>query len=215
MTALRGARAATAMQVYRDDGPLAALIGRAGRGLNLGETPLTLLGGLVLGVAAALALDPLPLGGMAAATAVAVVIVAAGAARPHAGRISWLVPPLIRALEYAFLIRLTVLEDRDAMPLCFAFLCVLAFHHYDTVYRLRHQKAPPPAWLRAAGGGWEGRMLAACVLALAGVLGPGLLVASVGLGALFVCETVLSWIRYARAERPASLDDEDDEVQDA
>jgi Family of unknown function (DUF5941) len=205
----------TPMQVYRDDGPLAALIGQAGRGLRLGETPLTLLGGVVLGVAAALALDPLPLGALAAAAAVAVVIVAAGAARPHSGRISWLVPPLLRGLEYAFLIRLTVLEDPDATPLCFAFLCVLAFHHYDTVYRLRHQRVPPPAWLRAAGGGWEGRILAACVLALAGALGPGLLVAAVGLGALFLTETVLSWVRYARAERPAVLDDEDDEVQDA
>ena len=66
------------------------------------------------------------------------------------------------------------------MPLCFALLAVLAFHHYDTVYRLRHQRLAPPAWLRAAGGGWEGRVLVACVLALAGVLGPGLLVAAVG-----------------------------------
>jgi hypothetical protein len=54
------------------------------------------------------------------------------------------------------------------------------------------------------------------VLALAGVLGPGLLVAALALGALFVTETVVSWVRFARAERPAALgDDEDDEVQDA
>ena len=205
----------TAMQVYRDDGPLGALIGRAGRAVGVGETALALLGSLVLGIAAALALDPLPLGALTAVTAVAVLVVAAGSQRPHTGRVSWLVPPLLRGLEYAFLIRLTVLADRDAMPLCFALLCVLAFHHYDTVYRLRHQRVPPPAWLRAAGGGWEGRMLVACVLALAGVLGPGLLVAALALGPLFVTETVVSWVRYARAERPAALDDEDDEVQDA
>jgi hypothetical protein len=205
----------TAMQVYRDDGPLGALIGRAGRGVGVGETSLTLLGSVVVGIAAALALDPLPLGALTAAVAACVLIVAAGSQRPHTGRVSWLVPPLLRGLEYAFLIRLTVLADRDAMPLCFALLCVLAFHHYDTVYRLRHQRVPPPAWLRAAGGGWEGRMLVACVLALAGVLGQGLLVAALALGALFVTETVVSWVRFARAERPAVLDDEDDEVQDA
>ena len=206
----------TAMQVYRDDGPLGALIGRASRGVGMGETTLALLGALVLGIAAALALDPLPLGALTALAAVAVLIVAAGSQRPHTGRVAWLVPPLLRGLEYGFLIRLTVLADRDAMPLCFALLCVLAFHHYDTVYRLRHQRVPPPAWLRAAGGGWEGRMLAACVLALAGVLGPGLHVAALAHGALFVTETVVSWVRFARAERPAALgDDEDDEVQDA
>jgi hypothetical protein len=206
----------TPMQLYRDDGPLAAAIGRAARGVSLQETSLAVLGALLLGVAAALALDPLPLGALTAAVAVAVLMVAAGSARPHEGRISWTVPPLLRALEYAFLIRLTLLADPDAMPLCFALLGVLAFHHYDTVYRLRHQRVPPPAWVRAAGGGWEGRMLAACALALAGVLGPGLLVAAVVLGVLFVTETVVSWTRFARAERPADLEeDEDEEVQDA
>jgi len=205
----------TPMQVYRDDGPLAAAIGRAARRLRPDETALTVLGALVLGVGAALALDPLPLGALTAVVAVAVLLVAAGSQRPHRGRLAWLVPPLLRGLEYAFLIRLTALEDRDAMPLCFALLCVLAFHHYDTVYRLRHQRVPPPGWVRAVGGGWEGRLLAACVLALAGVLGPGLLVAAVGLGVVFVTETVVSWTRFARAERPVPLEDEDEEVQDA
>jgi uncharacterized protein DUF5941 len=206
----------TPMQLYRDDGPLAAAVGRAAGGTSVQETAVAVLGALLLGVAAALALDPLSLGGLTAVAVVAVLLVAAGSARPHEGRVSWTVPPLLRALEYAFLIRLTVLEDPDAMPVCFALLGVLAFHHYDTVYRLRHQRVAPPAWVRAAGGGWEGRMLVACVLALAGVLGPGLLIAAVVLGVLFVTETVVSWTRFARAERPAGLEeDEDEEVQDA
>jgi hypothetical protein len=211
-----GARARVGpVQVYRDDGPLAEAIGRAVRGLAIGETALTALAAVLLGVGAALAEDELPLGALTAVAAVAVILGAAGWQRPHGGRAAWLVPPLLRGLEYAFLIRLTVLADRDAMPLCFALLCVLAFHHYDAVYRLRHQRVPPPAWLRAAGGGWEGRVLVGCVLALAGVLGPGLLVAAVVLGALYLCETVASWVRYARAERPVTLDDEDEDVQDA
>jgi hypothetical protein len=205
----------TALQAYRDDGPLALMIGRLGRTARVDETALTLAGGALLAVAAALVEDPLPLGALTAAAVVAVVLVAAGSQRSHGGRLGWLVPPLLRVLEYAFLIRLTVVADRDAMPLCFALLAALAFHHYDTVYRLRHQRLAPPAWLRAAGGGWEGRVLIASVLAVAGVLGPGLLVAAVGLGALYLTETVISWVRYARAERPVALDDEDEEVQDA
>ncbi len=52
----------TALQVYRDDGPLALAIGRAGRGLPVGETALTASGAVLLGTVAALAEDPLPLG---------------------------------------------------------------------------------------------------------------------------------------------------------
>jgi hypothetical protein len=205
----------TALQVYRDDGPLALLIGRLGRARPVDETALTVAGAAVLALVAGLADDPLPLGALTAAAVVAVVLLAAGSQRSHGGRLAWLVPPLLRVLEYAFLIRLTVVADRDAMPLCFALLAALAFHHYDTVYRLRHQRLAPPAWLRAAGGGWEGRVLVACILALAGVLGPGLLVAAIALGALYLTETVVSWVRYARAERTVVLDDEDEEVQDA
>ena len=46
----------TAQQLYRDDGPLAALIGRAGHRLPAGETALAGVGAAVLAVAAALAL---------------------------------------------------------------------------------------------------------------------------------------------------------------
>ena len=201
------------LQAYRDDGPLAAWLGGGlGRRVPLGEVPLTLIGVLLLGVVLAVSGRPLADVPVAAAAAVAVLLVAAGAPRPHAGRLSWMVPPLLRLLEYAFLIWLTVLADRDALPLCFALLGALAFHHYDTVYRLRHQKVAPPAWLRAVGAGWEGRVLLAAALAVAGLLGQGLLVAAVGLAVVYATESVLSWVRFARAERPAAYEDDDEEV---
>ena len=202
----------TALQTYRDDGLLADWIGAtAGRALRVGEVPLTLLGAAVLGVALATAGRPVPGLVLAAAVAVVVVLVGAGARRSHSGRFSWIVPPLLRLLEYAFLIRLTVLADPDAMPLCFALLSALAFHHYDTVYRLRQQGVAPPAWTRAVGGGWEGRLVVAALLAALGVLAPGMLVAAVILGAVYVTESTLSWMRFARATRPAVIDDEEAE----
>jgi hypothetical protein len=203
---------------YRDDGPLARWIGATlGRVVPAGELPLTLLAVVVLGVALAVSGSSLDDALVTAAAAAAVLLGGAAAGRRHTGRMAWLVPPLLRVLEYAFLIRLTVVADGDAMPLCFAFLGVLAFHHYDIVYRLRHQKLAPPAWISAVGGGWEGRLLLASVLAVAGALGPGLLVAAVGLAIVYATESVLSWARFARAERrPVTYEDDDDEdVQDA
>lgn len=135
----------------------------------------------------------------------------AGSHRADGHSLAWVVPPLLRALEYGFLIALTGLAEPDALPFCVAFLGVLAFHHYDTVYRLRHQRLVPPPWLRAIGGGWEGRMLIACVLALAGVLGLGLLATAVALAAVYVTESTVSWVRFGRAEGPALHEDEDED----
>jgi Family of unknown function (DUF5941) len=133
-------------------------------------------------------------------------------AKPHP--LAWLMPPLVRTLEYGLLITLTAFSDADAMPFCFALLCVLAFHHYDVVYRLRHQRLAPPPWVGAIGGGWEGRLLVAGVLALAGVLGPGLLVAAIALGLVYATESTLSWVRFGSAGRQVSQEG-DDGLEDA
>lgn len=133
-----------------------------------------------------------------------------GAPSEGIAALGWVVPPLLRLLDYGALVALTRLADADALPSCFALLGVLAFHHYDTVYRLRHQRVPPPAWVLAVGGGWDGRLLVASLLALGGVLGLGLLAASVGLGLVYATESILSWVRFARAERPALYEDEDE-----
>jgi hypothetical protein len=120
-----------------------------------------------------------------------------------------LVPPLLRVVEYGTLIALTAVADPDALPMCFALLVVLAFHHYDTAYRLRYQGRAPAAWLRTASGGWEGRIAVAGALALAGWLGPGLLVGAVYLGLLYALECALSWARFDERDRPAPLESGD------
>ena len=114
-------------------------------------------------------------------------------------RFGWLAPPLARVVEYGSLIAFTFLSAPARLPFCFAFLAVLAFHHYDCAYRLRLQGSPPAAWVGLVGGGWEIRVALAGILALAGALGPALLVAAIVLGSIWVGESALSWLRFARA----------------
>jgi hypothetical protein len=135
------------------------------------------------------------------------------AAGPRAGArpLAWLVPPFVRAIEYGTLIGVAAVADPDALPLCFAFLAVLAFHHYDIVYRLRHQRTEPPAWLQITGGGWDGRILVFSLLAFVDALRFGFLVAAVALGGVYVVESVSSWMRAERGQH-AAVDTDGDEV---
>ncbi len=197
-----------ALQTYRDDGPLARAIGAvAAKAVPLNEVALALIGAGVLAAAAATLKQPVP--DLLLAVVAAVVLIGAGSARSHFGRFAWVVPPLLRALEYGFLIRLTVLAEPDALPLCFALLAALAFHHYDTVYRIRQQGVAPPHWIGLIGGGWDARMLIAVVLAAVGLLGPGMLVAGAVLGTIYVTESISGWRRHVRAARPAVVDEEE------
>ncbi|MGH3950134.1 MAG: DUF5941 domain-containing protein [Pseudonocardiaceae bacterium] len=125
--------------------------------------------------------------------------------------LSWLIPPFLRALEYGTFIALTLTFAPDALPACFALLSALAFHHYDSVYRLRHQRIAPPQWVRFAGGGWELRLLIGCVLAVLGVLGPGMLIAAIALGAFHVTESVASWRRFTQ---PAAMYETEEDEQE-
>lgn len=204
-----------ALAAYRDDGPLAgaaglvagrlvegwAEAGRPGaRGRHRDPTLLTVAG--VLPVAAVAALP----GGARPALGVGigwlVCCAGAGAGQPLTGRRSWLVPPLLRAAEYGVLARLAVLAE-IRLELCYAFLAVLAFHHYDVAYRIRTRGSRPPDWLRLAAGGWDGRLVVGYGLLLGGRLSPGFAVGAPLLGTLFVAESARSWRRDGRrAGRP-------------
>jgi len=204
----------TALRAYRDDGPLAGWIARKlGRAVPLDELSLTLLAAVPL-VAVFAAVEDRSATNAVGVAALAFVLVA-GSAPPdiEVTRLTWVVPPLLRAVEYGFLIALTVLADPDAMPLCFAFLTILALHHYDTVYRLRHQQLAPPPWVTAIGGGWDGRILVACALALAGILELGFLVAAVSLGLVYGIESTVSWLRFG-LERHSAPDEDQTEGED-
>jgi hypothetical protein len=202
----------TIVQNYRDDGPLAAWLARGLRfGARIDPLLLTLIGMLPLAVALLASGD---VGAGTLVAAVVFVLLASAAGAPAAGsRLAWLCPPLLRGFEYAVLIRVTVMANDDAMPACYALLSVLALHHYDMVYRLRHQSEPPPRWINAIGGGWDGRVLAAVVLALLGgeVLGVALIVAAAALALVYVAESVNGWRRYSAASATGASVDFDDE----
>jgi hypothetical protein len=217
MTTVAATRSAAAaprsrLDAYRDDGPLARVLGRAlGDVVPLPAVVLTLVSALPL--VAVLVLDGAGVDEVALGVAVAWCVLAGGIAsgRPDSGRFAWTVPPLLRLLEYGGLLALATLTAPRALPWCFALVGVLAFHHYDTVYRLRHQGVAPPQWLSLAGGGWDGRLLLAYVLLLAGALPTGLLVAAVVLAVTYLVESVASWLRFTHAQRPALYDDDEDE----
>jgi hypothetical protein len=190
----------TALALYRDDGPLARALGRAG---------LPALAGVVAAVvplAAALAAGAAD-GVLAACAAWAVLAAGASSGEPG-GRLGWLVPPGVRALEYGGLLGLVAAAGSAAAG--FALLAAVAFRHYDLHYRQRLRGADPPRWVGLLGGGWDGRLLIAAALLLAGAP-PGVFFALAALLAgAFAGEAAAGWIRFARTgHRVEALEDEE------
>jgi uncharacterized membrane protein (DUF485 family) len=128
---------------------------------------------------------------------------------PGPGRFGWLGPPLVRAVEYGGLLGLAIAAGPAAVTSCFVLLAVLAYHHYNIVYRLRHEHTPPPRWLRYAGGGWELRLIAAGVLLVTGGLAVGMITAAAVLAGVYVAETVASWQRFGRTPGPGAYGQEE------
>jgi uncharacterized protein DUF5941 len=200
--------------VYRDDSPLARALGAAlGRALRLPGAALVLAGLAPLLAAVAIGGGDTSRG--VAAAVLAWVLVVAGAssgARPRA-RIRWAELPLLRATEYISLTWIAALEGPDAYPAAFALLAALTFRHYDLVYRLRHRGVTPAPWLSALSGGWDGRLVGAFLLLVAGALPAGYFVAAAVLGTAFVAEAAYAWVAVGRVQRPLEYEDEEDEGQ--
>ncbi len=224
-TATAGAAAAAAeharlLETYRDDGPLAATLGHAlGRRIPLPAIALLLIGALPGLVAIVVTGADAPRGLVLAAVVWAVLAGGASSGRPLVDPLRWTVPPALRALEYAGLLWIAELAGPSALPAVFALLCVVTYHHYDVVYGQRHRGVRPQRWLQAVAGGWDGRLLVACVLMLAGALPAGLFVAAAILAVLFVGQTVAEWRGVARAQPSghdaAAYGDDEDEAEEA
>ena len=200
--------------VYRDDGPLARALGTLlGRALPLPGAPLIVLG--LLPLLAAVIIGGGDTSRPVAAGVLAWVLLTAGASsgtRPRP-RIHWAEPPLLRATEYIALIWIAALEGPDTYPAAFALLAALTFRHYDLVYRLRHRGVVPATWVNALSGGWDGRLIVAFLLLVAGALPAGYFVAAAVLGVAFVGEAVYGWLAIGRVHRPLAYEDEEDEGQ--
>jgi hypothetical protein len=133
----------------------------------------------------------------------------AGRAAPH--RLRWVVPPLIRLVEYSGLLWIGAREGQQSEAAAFALIAVLAFRHYDLAYRLRHQGTTPPEWLANLALGWDGRLVLGYILLVAGALPAGFFIAAGLLATVFVAESIAGWRRFGRAPQPVTYEDEEDE----
>ncbi|MEU0455158.1 DUF5941 domain-containing protein [Streptomyces sp. NPDC006129] len=162
--AQRTDRAAQALADLADSGPLAHFLSRIARGKGFARAYLAFVGAaaVVLGAVAAPYGSWTPVLG---ATFYALISVPA-LASPLKGSLDWLVPPFFRAGEYLTVLVLAAKADvNGALPAAFGLVAAVAYHHYDTVYRIRGNAGAPPAWLVRSLGGHEGRTLLVTVLA--------------------------------------------------
>jgi hypothetical protein len=90
----------------------------------------------------------------------------------------------------------------EASVIAFWWMALVAYHHYDTLYRAM-QDAASPRWLTWAGLGWEGRSVIVIVL---GLLGLATLTTGLGWGvgimvALFVVVASVQWLSVQSPRR--------------
>ncbi|MEU3948025.1 DUF5941 domain-containing protein [Streptomyces sp. NPDC029526] len=212
--ASRTDRAARALADLADSGPLAEALARRLRALPargpLGSRALVALPGAALVVAAA-ALTPY--GGVlpVAMAGLYVLTSAAAVALPLKGALDWLVPPFFRAAEYGTVLALAArAEVNGALPAAYGLVAAVAYHHYDTVYRIRGNAGAPPHWLVRAIGGHEGRVLAVAVLAAlltASQFTVALTVLAVAVALLVLAESIRFWVTAHRGGAPAVHDE--------
>ena len=188
--------------LYRDDGPAARALGAAlGAVTRLPATALVVGG--VVPMLAAIAIEGGGASDALAGAALGWFVLAAGASRgrPHTDGLRWAVPVLVRLGEYTAFLWLGALAGGSGPAGAFALVAVLAFHHYDLFYRPRFLGAAPPRWIGDVAGGWDGRVVVAYVLLLAGALPAGLVTAAAVLGLLFAIESAAAWSRPAQGRR--------------
>ncbi|MFJ2226215.1 DUF5941 domain-containing protein [Streptomyces halstedii] len=197
--ARRTDRAMRALADLADSGPLAqavaAVLRRPGGGFT---APLLALLAAVLMVAAALFAS---FGGWLTVGAAVLYAVLGGLAvsRPLGGALDWLVPPAFRAAEYCVILVLAARSDSPhAVPAAFGLVSAVAYHHYDTVYRIRGGTGAPPRWLVRAVGGHEGRTLVVALLAALLTAGSdfttALTVLAVAVALVVLVESIRFWV---------------------
>ncbi|MBT2224585.1 DUF5941 domain-containing protein [Nonomuraea sp. NEAU-A123] len=178
---------------YRDDGPLSRGMGALVSG-QLPPLPPLIAGAFVIGVL--LLIGVAGSEGLAVfAPAVTLLLAGPGSSHPHDGRFDWLVPPVLRLIEYTFIAACGFAHDVPPV-LIFALLGALAFHHYDLIYRLRQRVYPPP-WLSTFGLGWDGRMIVVSLAALVGFVTGGFVLLALYLWVLFGWESLTCWLATA------------------
>ena len=200
------------LEQYRDDGLIADALGRLARVLRI--PPFLLVGAGMAGLLALAASqgDTASDGVVAGGIAWFIVLAGIASGRPHTDRFAWAVPGFLRVGEYAGLLWIAANAGDSGPAGAFALIAALTFRHYDLVYRQRFQGVAPPRWVQLVSGGWDGRLVVAWLMLLAGALPGGMFLLAALLGSLFVAECTMSWARLSAG--PVSVyEDEEDEGQ--
>lgn len=189
-------RAARALADLADSGPLAETLSPRLRAFaKLPAPAVAALGGVIL--VAVTALTPAGSAGPLLGAVVYVLCSALAVSRPLTGALDWLVPPFFRAAEYGVILLLAArADDSGALPAAFGLVAAVAYHHYDTVYRIRGGSGAPPRALVRATGGHEGRVLlvtAASLLAPSGFT-VALTVLAVAVALVVLAESIRFWV---------------------
>ncbi|POX36178.1 transferase [Streptomyces sp. Ru73] len=169
--ARRTDRAAQALADLADSGPLAEGFAAAFKGAartlpGFAAPAIAAVGAAVMIATAAFAGWGSPW--VCVAALVYALLSGIAVARPLKGALDWLVPPFFRAGEYvAILVIAARSEVNGALPAAFGLVAAVAYHHYDTVYRIRGGSGAPPRALVRATGGHEGRALVVTLAAAA------------------------------------------------
>ncbi|UED88747.1 DUF5941 domain-containing protein [Streptomyces profundus] len=202
--------APAALAGLADNGPLASALGRplAAPAGALPAPAWALLGLVLLSVT----LPPVVGDGSWLAVLGAVGYAGAAglaAARPLRGRLDWLLPPVFRAGEYLTIFLLAAhSEVNGALPAAFCLVAASAYHHYDTVYRLRGGAGAPPRWLVMATGGQEGRALVVTVACALWAGGQGFTIALAALAGVLALLVLGESIRFWISSQAPAVHDE-------
>ncbi|MFM9555272.1 DUF5941 domain-containing protein [Streptomyces caniscabiei] len=207
--AQRTDRAAQALADLADTGPLAEALARFLPGPPRKTALLSAAFGAVAVVTAAWLWGPA--WQLVALAALYVGLSAEAVERSLKGPLDWLIPPLFRAAEYGTILLLAAkAEVNGALPAAFGLVAAVAYHHYDTVYRIRGDAGAPPRWLVRAIGGHDGRTL--LVTVLAALLAPteftvALTALAVAVALLVLLESIRFWVTAHKTGAPAVHDE--------
>lgn len=119
---------------------------------------------------------------------------------------AWAVPAALRFIELGIVAVIALAIYPSAVVVAFWWVAIIAFHHYDVLYRAIAGQAAP-RWLTWAGLGWDGRTIVVLVTALSGLvaftgtMGLGIVVWTVLLVIIASAQWLVTSSRAARGVR--------------
>ncbi|MVO87084.1 CDP-alcohol phosphatidyltransferase family protein [Streptomyces sp. p1417] len=207
--AARTDRAARALGDLADNGPLGSAFAALRPRLALPAPALALVGGAAVVGTALLTSYGSPW--VVVGAVIHVITSGLALARPLKGALDWLVPPFFRVAEYSTVLVLAAKADvNGCLPAAFGLVAAVAYHHYDTVYRIKGGTGAPPRWLVRTIGGQEGRTL---VVALAAALlhdtdlTVALTALAVAVALVVLVESIHFWVTAHKRGAPAVHDE--------